>query len=301
MSELSRLMTFAGNPLDRAHLKRLDGAWLAAALKDEKAKILPLSQGKVLIWETRQKEMRLAWLSPAELRGIDAPTLFLGIEGEIPHFALDLGLRAGPFAEFGSFVDLRLALSTLPPAEAAMAGEARSMLLWHERHRFCANCGAASESVDAGWKRRCGACEAEHFPRTDPVVIMLATRGDEVLLGRKSIFPPGWFTALAGFVEPGETIEEAVAREVLEEAGIRVGAVRYLASQPWPYPSQLMIGCTAEALSTDITIDPTELEDARWFTREEIRVALAHGDKPLKMPPPFAIAHHLIKLWAAEG
>jgi NAD+ diphosphatase len=176
------------------------------------------------------------------------------------------------------------------------------MLHWHARHRFCANCGAPTAVVQGGWRRDCAACAAEHFPRTDPVVIMLATADDQCLLGRSRRFVPHMWSCLAGFVEPGETIEQAVRRETQEEAGITCGRVSYFASQPWPFPMSLMIGCHAEALDRDIAIDPNELEDARWFSRDEIAAMLMrrHPDG-LTTPPPIAIAHHIIRAWIEAG
>lgn len=177
----------------------------------------------------------------------------------------------------------------------------KALLTWHRRHGFCANCGTPTIAVEAGWKRECPACGAQHFPRTDPVVIMLTYRGDDCLLGRQPQFAAGMWSCLAGFVEPGETFEEAVRRETLEEAGIMTGKVVYTASQPWPFPMSLMIGCIAEATSQDITIDPNELEAARWFSREETALMLArtHPDG-LFVPPPVGIAHHLVRAFV-EG
>jgi NAD+ diphosphatase len=177
--------------------------------------------------------------------------------------------------------------------------QAKSLLHWHMRHRFCSNCGEASKIASAGWKRICTACSAQHFPRTDPVVIMVAVRGDHCLLGRQPRFATGMYSALAGFIEPGETVEDAVRREVMEEAGIKVGRVSYMASQPWPFPASLMIGCLAEALSEEITIDRTELEDARWFTRAEVQLMLqGKHEKYLAAPQLIAIARTLLQTWA---
>ncbi len=190
------------------------------------------------------------------------------------------------------------ALAELSPADAAIWGAARSLLAWHARHRFCSVCGAASALAKAGWARACPACGSEHFPRVDPVVIMLAVHGDTALLGRQPRFPPRRYSALAGFVEPGESLEEAVRREVMEEAGIPVAEVVYLASQPWPFPSSLMVACLARATGTAIALDERELDDARWFSRAEVAAALAgEPDAPFLAPPPFAIAHTLLAAW----
>jgi NAD+ diphosphatase len=189
-------------------------------------------------------------------------------------------------------------IEMMAPEEAALWATARSLIAWHGRHGFCSNCGAGTETFRAGWGRKCGACHAEHFPRVDPVVIMLAEHGGRVLLGRQPQYPPGRYSALAGFVEPGESIEEAVAREFLEEAGIAVSNVRYVASQPWPFPGQLMIACIAQARDDRLTIDFTELEDAMWISRAGVEAAL-RGDAaaPFLAPPRFAIAHSLLRAW----
>jgi NAD+ diphosphatase len=189
-------------------------------------------------------------------------------------------------------------IEMMAPEDAALWGTARSLIAWHGRHGFCANCGAASEPFRAGWGRKCEACRGEHFPRVDPVVIMLAEHGDRVLLGRQPQYPLGRYSALAGFVEPGESIEEAVARELSEEAGIEVSSVRYVASQPWPLPGQLMIACIAEANNDALTIDRTELEDAMWVPRAGVEAAL-RGDSqaPFLAPPSFAIARSLLEAW----
>jgi NAD+ diphosphatase len=184
----------------------------------------------------------------------------------------------------------------LPPI-----AEAKARLAWHARHRFCPNCGAPTDLAEGGWKRVCPVCKAEHFPRTDPVVIMLAVRGNQCLLGRSARFASAMWSCLAGFVEPGENIEEAVRREVQEEAGIVCGRIAYFASQPWPFPMSLMIGCHAEALNHEIKVDASELEGARWFDRDEVALMLLrrHPDG-LGTPPPVAIAHHIIRAWV-EG
>jgi NAD+ diphosphatase len=199
-------------------------------------------------------------------------------------------------------VDLRsIAVRGLVPAEElGLLAMAKSMLDWHRRHRFCANCGAPTQAAQAGFRRDCAACGAQHFPRTDPVVIMLVTRGEKCLMGRQPRFPEKMYSCLAGFLEPGETIEDAVRRETFEEAGIRVGAVRYLASQPWPFPSNIMIGCIGEALTDDVAFDGEELEDARWFTKDDIRRMLEGTHEEFLAPAPIAIANHLIREWVKE-
>jgi NAD+ diphosphatase len=217
---------------------------------------------------------------------------------------LDRRILVVPGRDDLKLIDLRsIAVGGLVPQDqAAMLAAAKALMHWHAHHRFCSNCGALSDVAVAGWRRDCPVCKATHFPRTDPVVIMLAIHDDVCLLGRQARFPKGMYSALAGFVEPGETIEAAVRREVSEEAGVVCGAVQYFASQPWPFPASLMIGCFAEAQGRAVTIDQVELEDARWFSREEALAMLEkrHPDR-LAAPMPMAIAHHLLKRWAYEG
>lgn len=301
MTEASSRMPFAGNPLDRAAERRGDTAWVAARLADPASRFLPLYRTRPLV---ATAEDALVWLAAEQLAAVTAaPPVLLGVDGAgRAHFAVDLSAGPDPsegaLAGLGRFDDLRSFMAELPGADAAMAAQAKAMVDWHGRHRFCANCGAPSAPRQAGWSRHCEACGADHFPRTDPVVIMLATRGDFCLLGRQARFPFRFFSALAGFVEPGETIEEAVRREIKEEAGIVVGRVAYHACQPWPFPSSLMIGCFAEALSEAIVIDPNELEQARWASRAKVGLALA-GDPAagFTLPPAVAIAYHLARAW----
>ncbi len=189
----------------------------------------------------------------------------------------------------------------LPMKDAAIMGQAKAMIDWHQRHGFCARCGAPTAIADAGYRRVCGSCHAEHFPRTDPVVIMLATHGDRCLVGRGKQFPQGMYSALAGFIEPGETIEEAVRRELKEESGIETGEVTYKFNQPWPFPSSLMIGCFAEALTTELHVDQNEIAEARWLDRTTARTIITGGRvEGIWLPPAIAIAHHLIKAWALD-
>lgn len=284
--------TFAGGGLDRADAMRRDEAAVAAALADRRARFLLLDDLRPLM---RPDGTDILWLGRAEA-GVGEP-VFLGLDADgVPCFAV-AGSAAGlP----GVAMDARrIGMALGPDPLCATIAAARSLLDWHDRHRFCARCGAATAMRKAGWSRSCAACGAEHFPRVDPVVIMLAVDGDSALVGRSAGFPPGRFSALAGFVEPGESLEEAVARELFEEAGVRVGAVRYLGSQPWPFPSSLMLGALADARSRDLVIDREELEEARWVSRAEVMAAL-RGQADWQAPPPFAIAHALLRAWA-EG
>ena len=231
----------------------------------------------------------------------DAELVFLGLLDERACFAAvpHEGATGPAYAE----PRIWAAMQQLAMPDLALYGGARSLVDWHARHRFCARCGSPTRLSKGGWQRDCQACHASHFPRTDPVTIMLVEHGDSLLLGRQPRFPPRAFSALAGFVEPGETIEEAVAREVAEEAGVSVHTVRYIASQPWPFPSQLMIGCHAVAQDTTLTIDQRELEEARWFTREEVSYAMQagrEGDGAFAPPPPAAIAHSLLEWWLEQ-
>jgi NAD+ diphosphatase len=298
------LIVFSGNPLDRAAQLRNDTAKMAALALRPDALALRLYDLKPPIRLKPRAEIAWAKLSEvAPAPNFEAPLVFLGLKGETPHFALAMPADSKPEGEGIKIIDVRSIAPSVDGRDAAMLAQARSMIDWHARHRFCANCGAPTKVEAAGWNRKCDACQAQHFPRTDPVVIMLAIRGEHCLLGRQSRFVPNTFSALAGFVEQGETIEEAVARELFEEAGIRTGRVAYFASQPWPFPSSLMIGCFAEAASEGIAVDRDELEDARWFHKDELREMLrraVEGGDGLRLPPPLAIAHQLAKGWV-EG
>lgn len=281
---------FARSPLDRAAHLRRDETWLRAARAAPDAAFAAFHALRPLL-----REARACWLSADQIPP-DAQAVFLGLEDGAPRFAVALSEEK----DFGgAFTEMRGAAMRLPQGEGAILGCAKSLLDWHSRHQFCANCGARTFVAEAGWKRECAGCRTEHFPRVDPVVIMLALHEGKCLLGRQSRFPPGMYSALAGFVEPGESFEEACARELFEEAGVRALAVRYHLAQPWPFPSSLMIGLVADVESDALTVDAHELEAARWFTRDEARAALA-GAGPFSAPPPVAIAHHLIKAWASD-
>ncbi|HVI31112.1 NAD(+) diphosphatase [Phenylobacterium sp.] len=306
------LNTFAGNPLDRASDRRGDAEWLAAQLASPDALGLALWNGKPLVEKAAEPrpdggDLQIAYL-PArlvgELAGGMERLLFMGLWKETAIFAVDLGGSADPadsaLQGLGRFEDLRAVALRVPAPEAAILATAKAMFEWRRRHDHCAACGEPSLVVDGGWKRQCPACEAEHFPRTDPVVIMLPFHGDRCMLGRQDAWPKGMFSALAGFLEPGESIEEACARELAEEAGLRAVRVRYHSSQPWPYPSSLMIGLIAEVEDDEGTPDQTELSEVRWFTREQARDLLAGKLDGVAAPNRLAIAHQLIRAWVEE-
>ena len=284
---------FSGLALDRADHIRSDPARLEA-LMDWRARLLRLD-GLDPVMDTAN---RLEWGTLAEAPD-GAEMVFLGLnEGRACFAAVPVAGEVGMVRVGGR---AWAAMGLLSPDDLAMYGMARSLVDWHARHRFCAQCGAPTGMAKGGWQRTCGACEAGHFPRVDPVTIMLVEHEGKLLLGRQPRFPPRRWSLLAGFLEPGESIEEAVAREVYEEAGVVVRDVAYIASQPWPFPSQLMIGCHAVAQAAAITIDTTELEDARWFTRAEVHSAMASPQdsesSPFLAPPPQAIAHKLMQWW----
>ncbi len=283
-------LAFAGQPLDRADPVRTDPARLAELR----------AGGLLLRLDGLLPEIAasggLAFASVAEAPA-DAELVFLGLRGGQALFAVVPG-EGDPDPAYAHRRTWG-AIAQLPADELALYGAARSVLDWHARHRFCSRCGRPTALAKGGWQRDCADCGAQHFPRVDPVAIMLVECERQVLLGRQSRFPPHSFSALAGFVEPGETIEEAVVREVFEEAGVRVRDVRYIASQPWPFPSQLMIGCIGYADSLELAIDKAEIEEARWFTRADVGEALARGRESASFlpPPPQAIAYHLLQWW----
>ena len=298
---------YTASLIDRASEKRNDETFLRARLADERAGAYAIA-GEMVVLKAGD-ETHDPMFRPDEVAalGPQSETVFLGLVDGAGRFGV--GLDPGvvePLKAQNRFVitDLRsIAMQGLvAPDHLPPLAEAKAMLHWHARHRFCSNCGAPSTLTEAGWRRDCPACKATHFPRTDPVVIMLAIDGERCLLGRQTRFVKGMWSCLAGFVEPGETIEEAVRRETREEAGITCGRVRYFATQPWPFPMSLMIGCHAEALTKDITVDRSELEDARWFDREEAALMLLRRH-PVKLgtPPAVAVAYHIIRAFVEEG
>ena len=298
---------FAGNPLDRGERERRDEAWIAAAALAAGSRFLPFRNLDVLLHDLPQPG--LGWLGAERVRALapDAQPMFLGLSGATAHFAADLSGYPDAAARLADqpgwrFEDCRTAGGVLTGPDTGILAQARSHLDWHARHRFCSVCGRPTVARRGGQVRGCTACDAQHFPRTDPVVITVVgdPATDRCLLGqsRGRLSRMRMYSALAGFVDQGEAIEEAVAREVMEEAGIRVRNVRYHSSQPWPFPYSLMIGCLAEAATTSIRIDPEEMSAVHWFERREVLLALDGNSALLTVPGPIAIAHHLIKVWA---
>lgn len=283
---------FTGSPLDRADRLRSDSDAFNAVLNDWRGRVLGLDGLDPML----ASEGGLKWLSMAEV-SVETELILLGLAGDRPHF-VPLVEGAGGMARSPA---IWRALSMLTAEDAAIYGTARSLIDWHNSHRFCGRCGGSTTLFRAGWGRKCTQCNAEHFPRTDPVVIMLAEFEGRALVGRQAAWPKGNYSALAGFLEPGESIEEAVRREIMEESGVACGAVRYVTSQPWPFGgAQLMIACVADAQDDAITLDTDELEDAMWVTKDEARAALANEEgRRFNAPPPFAIAHSLLKHWVS--
>jgi NAD+ diphosphatase len=306
--ERSALTGFAYNPLNRMSERRDDGAFIAGLELASGTQSLVLSGDIPVLKRAGEDYNPFFTFEEISALGTVREKAFLGHDGCRALFATLLEAEAPENTQARediARIDLRsLTAEGLVAAEVIGAlGQAKSLMYWHSRHRFCSNCGAPSRVASAGWRRQCDACQAQHFPRTDPVAIMLVVDGDQCLLGRQARFPQNLYTCLAGFIESGETFEDAVRREVHEEAGIATGRVDYFGTQPWPFPSSLMIGGFAEALQRELTIDWTELEDARWFGREEVRLML-RKDHPngLFCPPRLAIANLLIEAWAmAEG
>jgi NAD+ diphosphatase len=300
-------LAFSGSLLDRAAEQRTDEAGLSARAQNNGAGFYVVVGDLLVLKKQGDGFNPLFLLAEAKACGVARETVFLGLLGETPRFGAGLDLAAvEPLKARDDLklIDLRsIAVQGIVAAEhLAPLAEAKAVLGWHARHRYCPNCGAATKLVQGGWRRDCPSCKAEHFPRTDPVVIMLAIAGERCVLGRSPRFPPTMWSCLAGFAEPGESIEEAVRREVLEEVGLTCARVKYFASQPWPFPSSLMIGCHAMALTEQIVIDKSEIEEARWFDREELKLMLARKHpQDLSAPPPIAIAHHIIHDFVEHG
>lgn len=307
---MGNIMGFAGSNHDRGHALRADLAALKA--------LWPLA-GVIVLWRGQplMTPLGLAYLRTdhALLRDAAEP-IFMGMRGEQGIFAADIsawhpeeGIPSDPSAGQGHpslpadhvFLDLRQRMSELSLEDGELAATARAMCEWHRSHGFCGSCGAKTEMAGGGWHRKCTSCKVQHFPRTDPCVIMLVTKEDRLLLGRSPGWPEGMYSLLAGFIEPGETIEAAVRREVMEETGVLCGQVRYLASQPWPFPASLMLGCHAHALSDHITLDPIELDAALWVSRQEVRQIIEGHHDSIQPPRKGSIARFLMGKWLEDG
>lgn len=309
-------VTFGGSGLDRAAHLRSDPAALDALWADPAARVLllwrgkPLANGSGLILVATAHTLAATRRDRAVFLGLDAGNGLFAVDmsdwkpAEMPDSLngfFDQSVQQHPdLPDDHGFHELRGMMSVLTPREAELAATSKAILEWHRSHRFCARCGGPNALSMAGWQATCTVCESHHFPRTDPVVIMLITNGNSVLMGRSNGWPEGMYSLLAGFVEPGETIEAAVRREVVEESGVQVGDVQYLASQPWPFPASLMFGCHGIATSTDIKVDPSEIEDARWFTREDLLAIMAGERTDIKPARKGAIAHFLLLNWLAD-
>lgn len=316
--KIAETVTFGGAGLDRAGVERRDPSVVDSLRRDPASRVLALWRGKPMV-DIRSRD-RLVWLGTDDPLLSAAPLVLLCRDGQGARFAADVSDwqptdpddMAEPLfydpteqhhpdqPDHHRFVELRSAMALLDPAEAEMAAMAKSVLDWHRTHSFCSTCGHESASSHGGWQRSCRSCGRQHFPRTDPVVIMLICHGNDVLLGRSHHWPEGMFSLLAGFVEPGETVEAAVRREVAEEVGVRVAEVDYLASQPWPYPSSLMIGCRGRAVSRELIVDPVEIEQAHWVSREEVMEVFAGNRTDMLPARKGSIAQFLLWNWLAD-
>lgn len=303
----SRPNVYSSSPLDRIATRREDPAWIAEKLADPETLFVPVWRSRNLVRDARGGSPEAVYISGQMAHALrmehEGPWAFLGILDDRAVFALDISATDDPVPllpeTLGTFVDLRSVGWGVPRPEASVLAHARGLMHWRQRHKFCSLCGNPNEVKSAGHAMRCSVCNTEHFPRTDPAVIMLVHRNDRALLGHSSRFPTStMYSTLAGFVEPGETLEEAVRREVLEESGIQVGDVHYHSSQPWPFPGNIMLGFYAEGLTEEIVIDTEELTDARWFGRDEMRNCEQHG---FALPRADSIARRLIEDWLAHG
>lgn len=293
---------FANSPIARLNNEKALDTEIAERLSNPESQLMPLWRGDPLVTGGAAGFLSIAARSefPA-----DAPLVMLGKRDGVAIFTIDASgaarsADAAPFADIGDYMPIREAAGIIARDDLAVIGHGRWLFEWHRKHRFCANCGASTEMKNGGAKRACNACETEHFPRTDPVAIVLATHGDACLLGRGPHFPPGFLSALAGFVEAAETPEEAAKRELFEEAGIRLTDIRYQFSQPWPFPTSMMMGFIADAESRELNLDTEEIVEARWIEKADIRAALMGEERDFKVPPKFTIARQLLEHWAGD-
>ncbi len=301
---VDRTLVFSGGALVRADGAPGDAVAIAASGDDPRGRYLLLRDLEVPV--TGEGETRLVWLSHEQVSSDGGESILLGFEDGVPHFAISSwsegGTGAGVAGGTGTtYMDARTAAPLLPEAEAAVVAQARSMADWHRRTGFCGRCGGGTTSVDGGGRRQCDTCGTRHYPSVDPSIIVLVEHEGQALLVGRNGGPEGRRSCVAGFVEPGESVEEAVIREVLEETGVAVGDVEYSYSQPWPFPAVLMLGCRARARSTEIRVDGVEIGSAGWYTRAQVRAALDGTSEELMVPPVLAIAHHLMRDWALGG
>lgn len=289
---------FASNPLDRVPGQRSDEAWLQAQREDPRGRYLPFRVLEAAV--SPNDPQRLGWLvrRDAEAWSALGDAIFLGVLDGVSHFAISI--EASDDALGLEFREARGLATELALPEAGILAQARSMLQWHWTHRFCSECGTATVSIEGGARRQCSGCGVRSYPQISPSMIVLVERNDRCLLARRPRGPLNRFSCLAGYVEPGESIEDSVAREVFEESGVRIANVRYHSSQPWPFPATLMIGCIAEAASDEIAVDGVEIAEARWFSRDEVRRAIAGENPELLVPDGIAIANHLIRAWVED-
>ncbi len=300
---MPEVIPFAGNPLDRASAERRDPIWLETKLTDRDSRFLPL--WRLQVPTAGGDSPALAWATASQMSRLEyaAPTFLLGLLDGAAHYAVDLSALQEPVEALGldgaRYGDARQLATRLSVTDAGILAQAKALVDWHATHGYCPNCGDPTEPRDAGAMRKCSSCSTEHFPRTNPVVIMVVWKGARCLLGRGASWAANSYSALAGFVDQGEALEDAVRREVKEEVGLDVGEVRYVASQPWPFPMSLMLGCFAEVEREDFVIDPFEIGEARWFERDQLLAALKGPDPSLgfTVPGRLAIAHHIIKAW----
>jgi NAD+ diphosphatase len=304
--EYSSLNHFTSRVVDRVSRKRVDAEWLEARLRDENTRFVPVWQAKNLFAADQvAKPILLPSTAVQDFVHTAESTILLGVHGDRTYFAIDVpsegDLPPAGLAALGEFRNLRGVALLLDEQDCGLLAYAKAIVHWHHHQRFCGDCGSPTESREGGYVRVCtnDACGRHHFPRIDPAIIVLVTSGERCLLGRKPEWPPKRYSTIAGFVEPGESLEAAVVREVWEETGVNVGSVRYFASQPWPFPSSLMLGFMAEAASDGIDVGEDELEDARWYTRQEMRDSIEDGT--LKLPFHLSISFHLIESWFDAG
>lgn len=300
--EPSGLVGFSQNRLIRDAENRTEKT-LADALRNPETGFYLFTQNRVILHKGENAKVLFTRQEAADFKPLDNQAILLGNDGNVPRIAMPVGVEAESLQEPWTTYDFRSLLysASVSDQDASVIAQAGSLLHWNNVNQYCGKCGTGTQTRIGGYRRDCPSCDIKQFPRTDPVVIMLAVRDDKCLLGRSPHFPAGWFSTLAGFVEPGETIEDAVRRETFEESGIRIGRVKYHASQPWPFPHSLMIGIHCEAISEKITMDESELEDCRWFTHDEVKLMRReeHPDGYV-CPPNKAISSALIKYWV-EG